>query len=64
MAVTLELLLEVTLEHRVPAVTLVVTPELVPLMEVESLFVEEAPSAVPRWRPQRKVSMWRLLDPS
>jgi hypothetical protein len=34
----------VTLEHPVLAVTLVATPELVPLMEVESLFAEEAPS--------------------
>jgi hypothetical protein len=58
------LLLEVRLEHQAPAVTLVMTLELVPLMEVESLYVEEAPSVVPRWQPQRKVSMRRLLDPS
>jgi hypothetical protein len=64
MAVTLVLLQEVTLEHPVLAVTPVMTPELVPLMEVESLSVEEAPSAVPMWRRQRKVSMRRLLDPS
>jgi hypothetical protein len=60
----LELLLEVTLEHPVLAVTLVVIPVQVPLMEVESLFVEEAPSVVPRWQPQRRVSMRKLLDPS
>jgi hypothetical protein len=64
MVVTPVLLQEVILEHPVLAVTRVVTQELAPLMEVESLSVEEAPSAVPRWRPQRKVSMRRLLDPS
>jgi hypothetical protein len=59
-------LMVVTLVLLELVVTLEVTRVLVhlSLLEVVSLCVEEVPWEVPRWRPQRKVSMWRLLDSS